>query len=151
MTHLQAGKKAPAFKGLDQNGVLRELKDFIGSKLVIYFYPKDDTPTCTNQACNLRDNYKSLIKAGFTVIGISPDDMKHHVKFKAKYKLPFDLISDPEHKIAEKYGVWGEKTLYGRTYMGIIRTTFILDEKGKISEIIEKVDSKNHSSQILGT
>ena len=116
---------------------------------MIYFYPKDDTPACTAQACDLRDNYKKLIKAGYQVIGISPDEVKKHVKFIAKYDLPFDLISDPEHKIAEKYGVWGEKTLYGRKYMGIIRTTFILDEKGKITDIIEKVDTKNHSSQIL--
>jgi peroxiredoxin Q/BCP len=151
MTHLTTGKKAPAFKGFDQNGNTRELKEFIGKKLVIYFYPKDDTPACTAQACDLRDNYKKLMKAGYEVIGISPDEIKRHVKFIAKYKLPFDLISDPEHKIAEKYGVWGEKTLYGRNYMGIIRTTFILDEKGKITEIIEKVDTKNHSSQVLNS
>lgn len=149
MTHLNIGKKAPAFKGTDQNGEIRELKEFLGKKLVIYFYPKDDTPACTAQACDLRDNYKKLIKAGYQIIGISPDEVKKHVKFIAKYDLPFDLISDPEHKIAEKYGVWGEKTLYGRKYMGIIRTTFILDEKGKITDIIEKVDTKNHSSQIL--
>lgn len=149
MTNLSIGKKAPAFKGTDQNDEIRELKEFSGKKLVIYFYPKDDTPACTAQACDLRDNYKKLIKAGYQVIGISPDEVKKHVKFIAKYDLPFDLISDPEHKIAEKYGVWGEKSLYGRKYMGIIRTTFILDEKGKITDIIEKVDTKNHSSQIL--
>lgn len=149
MTHLEIGKKAPAFKGLDQDENEHQLKDYEGKKLVIYFYPKDDTPACTAQACDLRDNYKKLIKAGFKVLGISPDEPKRHTKFKAKYDLPFDLISDPEHKIAIKYGVWGEKTLYGRKYMGIIRTTFILNEKGKIIDIIEKVDTKNHSYQIL--
>ncbi|MBL7836322.1 MAG: thioredoxin-dependent thiol peroxidase [Bacteroidetes bacterium] len=151
MTHLTTGKKAPAFKGIDQAGHVRELKSYLGKKLLIYFYPKDDTPACTAQACDLRDNYKKLIKAGYQVIGISPDEVKRHVKFISKYDLPFDLISDPEHKIAEKYGVWGEKTLYGRKYMGIIRTSFLLDEKGKITEIIEKVDTKNHSAQVLKT
>lgn len=149
MTHLTIGKKAPAFAGLNQNGETIELKSLLGKKVVLYFYPKDDTPACTAQACDLRDNYKKLKKAGYTIIGISPDEIKRHVKFIAKYELPFDLISDTEVKIAKKYGVWGEKTLYGRTYMGIIRTTFIIDEKGKISDIIEKVVTKDHSAQIL--
>ncbi len=149
MTHLEIGKKAPAFKGTDQNGNIRTLKEFEGKKLVIYFYPKDDTPGCTAQACDLRDNYKRLLKAGYAVIGISPDTEVKHQKFIAKYKLPFDLIADVNTKIAEKYGVWGEKSMYGRKYMGIIRTTFIINEKGKIEDIIEKVDTKDHTAQIL--
>ncbi|MCC6818319.1 MAG: thioredoxin-dependent thiol peroxidase [Bacteroidia bacterium] len=149
MTHLTIGKKAPAFKGIDQNGISRNLKEFLGKKLVLYFYPKDDTPGCTAQACDLRDNYKKLIKNGYSVIGISPDEAKRHLKFIAKYDLPFDLIADTDNKIANAYGVWGEKSMYGRKYMGIFRTTFIIDEKGKITDIIEKVDTKNHSAQIL--
>jgi len=149
MTHLEIGKKAPAFKGTDQNGNIRTLKEFEGKKLVVYFYPKDDTPGCTAQACDLRDNYKRLLKAGYAVIGISPDTEVKHQKFIAKYKLPFDLIADVDTKIAEKYGVWGEKSMYGRKYMGIIRTTFIINEKGKIEDIIEKVDTKDHTAQIL--
>lgn len=149
MTHLEIGKKAPAFKGADQNGNIRSLKEFEGKKLVIYFYPKDDTPGCTAQACDLRDNYKKLLKAGYAVIGVSPDTEIKHQKFIAKYKLPFDLIADVDTKIAQKYGVWGEKSMYGRKYMGIIRTTFIIDEKGKIEDIIEKVDTKDHTAQIL--
>jgi peroxiredoxin Q/BCP len=149
MTHLEIGKKAPAFKGNDQNGNVRALKDFTGKKLVIYFYPKDDTPGCTAQACDLRDNYKKLLKAGYQVIGISPDNETRHQKFIAKYDLPFDLLADTNNAIALKYGVWVEKSMYGRKYMGIARTTFIIDEKGKITDIIEKVDTKAHSAQIL--
>ncbi|MFM6983693.1 MAG: thioredoxin-dependent thiol peroxidase [Chitinophagaceae bacterium] len=149
MTHLEIGKKAPAFKGNDQNGNVRALKEFTGKKLVIYFYPKDDTPGCTAQACDLRDNYKKLLKAGYQVIGISPDNETRHQKFIAKYDLPFDLIADINNAIALKYGVWVEKSMYGRKYMGIARTTFIIDEKGKITDIIEKVDTKAHTAQIL--
>lgn len=149
MTHLEIGKKAPAFKGNDQNGNVRALKDFAGQKLVIYFYPKDDTPGCTAQACDLRDNYKKLLKAGYQVIGISPDTEAKHQKFIAKYELPFDLIADTDNAIALKFGVWVEKSMYGRKYMGIARTTFIIDEKGKITDIIEKVDTKAHTAQIL--
>lgn len=149
MTHLEIGKKAPAFKGNDQNGNVRALKEFTGKKLVIYFYPKDDTPGCTAQACDLRDNYKKLLKAGYQVIGISPDNETRHQKFIAKYDLPFDLIADTDNAIALKYGVWVEKSMYGRKYMGIARTTFIIDEKGKITDIIEKVDTKAHTAQIL--
>jgi peroxiredoxin Q/BCP len=149
MTHLEIGKKAPAFKGNDQNGNVRALKDFAGQKLVIYFYPKDDTPGCTAQACDLRDNYKKLLKAGYQVIGISPDTETKHQKFIAKYELPFDLIADTDNAIALKFGVWVEKSMYGRKYMGIARTTFIIDEKGKITDIIEKVDTKAHTAQIL--
>lgn len=149
MTHLEIGKKAPAFSVPDQNGNIRTLKEFEGKKLVLYFYPKDDTPTCTNEACNLRDNYKKLLKAGYQVVGVSPDEPKKHLKFIDKYDLPFDLLSDVDNKMAIKYGVWGEKSLYGRKYMGILRTTFIINEKGKIEEIIEKVVSKDHAAQIL--
>lgn len=149
MTNLETGKKAPAFKVKDQNEQIRTLKDFEGKKLVLYFYPKDDTPTCTTEACNLRDNYKKLISEGYQVLGVSPDSPEKHQKFIAKFQLPFDLLSDEDTKMAQKYGVWGEKSLYGRKYMGIIRTTFIIDEKGKIEEIIEKVKSKEHTSQIL--
>jgi len=149
MTNLEIGKKAPAFKGNDQNGNSRSLKDFTGKKLVIYFYPKDDTPGCTAQACDLRDNYKKLIKAGYEVIGVSPDTEAKHQKFIAKYELPFDLIADTDNAIALKFGVWVEKSMYGRKYMGIARTTFIIDEAGKITDIIEKVDTKAHTAQIL--
>lgn len=149
MTHLEIGKKAPAFKGNDQNGNVRALKDFAGKKLVIYFYPKDDTPGCTAQACDLRDNYKKLLKAGYQVIGVSPDTETKHQKFIAKYELPFDLIADTDNAIALKFGVWVEKSMYGRKYMGIARTTFIIDENGKITDIIEKVDTKAHTAQIL--
>jgi peroxiredoxin Q/BCP len=149
MTNLEIGKKAPAFKGIDQNGNSRSLKDFTGKKLVIYFYPKDDTPGCTAQACDLRDNYKKLIKAGYEVIGVSPDTEAKHLKFIAKYELPFDLIADTDNAIALKFGVWVEKSMYGRKYMGIARTTFIIDETGKITDIIEKVDTKAHTAQIL--
>lgn len=149
MTHLETGKKAPAFSVPDQNGNIRTLKEFEGKKLVLYFYPKDDTPTCTTEACNLRDNYKKLLKAGYQVIGVSPDEPKKHLKFIDKYELPFDLLSDVDNKMAIKYDVWGEKSLYGRKYMGILRTTFVINEKGKIEEIIEKVVSKDHAAQIL--
>jgi peroxiredoxin Q/BCP len=149
MTNLEIGKKAPAFKGNDQNGNSRSLKDFTGKKLVIYFYPKDDTPGCTAQACDLRDNYKKLIKAGYEVIGVSPDTEAKHQKFIAKYELPFDLIADTDNAIALKFGVWVEKSMYGRKYMVIARTTFIIDETGKITDIIEKVDTKAHTAQIL--
>lgn len=149
MTHLETGKKAPAFSVPDQNGNIRTLKEFEGKKLVLYFYPKDDTPTCTTEACNLRDNYKKLLKAGYQVVGVSPDEPKKHLKFIDKYELPFDLLSDVDNKMAIKYGVWGEKSLYGRKYMGILRTTFVINEKGKIEEIIEKVVSKDHAAQIL--
>src|SRR5882757_4303268 len=117
MTSVTEGTKAPAFKGKDQNGKPILLADFKGKKIVLYFYPEDDTPTCTEQACNLRDNFGLLKKNGFIVLGISPDDVKKHKKFEDKYDLPFTLIADPEHRIIDKYGVWGEKQLFGRNYM----------------------------------
>lgn len=116
----------------------------------MYFYPKDDTPGCTAQACSLRDNYEGLLAKGFVVLGVSVDDEKSHQKFIKKHQLPFDLLADNEQKIVNDYGVWAEKSMYGRTYMGIIRTTFVIDEKGIIEEIIQKVDTKNHATQILG-
>ncbi len=149
MSQLEIGKKAPAFKLKNQNGETVSLKEFLGKKIVLYYYPKDDTPGCTAEACDLRDNYKKLLKEGYVVLGISPDDEKKHAKFITKYKLPFDLLCDEDHKVSLKYGVWVEKSMYGRKYMGIARTTFIIDEKGKISEIISKVETKNHSKQIL--
>lgn len=148
-THLTEGKKAPAFKGKDQNGKDVALADYKGKKIVLYFYPEDDTPTCTVQACNLRDNFNLLRKKGFVVLGVSPDEEKKHKKFEAKYDLPFTLIADASHTIIDKYGVWGEKQLYGRTYMGLHRTTFLIDEKGIIRKIFLKPKSKKHTEEIL--
>ena len=149
MSTIEIGKKAPAFSGNDQNGVKRTLKEFAGKKLVLYFYPKDDTPGCTAEACDLRDNYDKFIAAGYAIIGVSPDEEKKHQKFITKYELLFDLLADTDHSIAEAFGVWVEKSMYGRKYMGIARTTFVIDEKGLIQDIIEKVNTKDHSSQIL--
>lgn len=148
-TSLQAGQKAPAFSAKDQDGNTVSLKDFRGRKVVLYFYPEDDTPTCTTQACNLRDNYGTLKKAGYDVIGISPNDEKSHQKFKTKFDLPFTLLADPDHKIINVYGVWGEKNLYGRKYMGLHRTTFVIDEKGVIEKVILRPRSKVHAEEIL--
>ena len=148
-THLRVGQKAPAFTGVDQDGKKISLSDFEGQKVVLYFYPEDDTPTCTVQACNLRDNYLLLKKNGFKVIGISPDDEKSHQKFREKFNLPFTLIADPQHKIIDKYGVWGLKNLYGREYMGLFRTTFMIDEKGIISKIFLRPKNKEHAQEIV--
>lgn len=148
-THLQAGDKAPAFSGLDQNGIKVSSKDFKGKKIVLYFYPEDDTPVCTVQACNLRDNFSMLKEQGFEVIGVSPDDVEAHQKFKNKYQLPFILLSDPKHKIIDAYGVWGEKNLYGHKHMGIHRTTFVIDEKGVITKIFKKPKTKAHAEEII--
>ena len=149
MTELKEGQKAPAFKGKDQNGNTVSLADFKGQKVVLYFYPEDDTPTCTIQACNLRDNFSLLKKNGFVVLGISPDEEKKHKKFETKYGLPFTLIADTKHTIIDKYGVWGEKQLYGRNYMGLHRTTFLIDEKGIVKKIFLKPKSKQHTEEIL--
>jgi thioredoxin-dependent peroxiredoxin len=149
MTQLTEGQKAPAFKGKDQNGNPVSLADYKGKKVVLYFYPEDDTPTCTVQACNLRDNFGLLKKNGFIVLGVSPDEEKKHKKFEAKYDLPFTLIADADHTIIDKYGVWGEKQLYGRTYMGLHRTTFLIDGKGVIRKIFLKPKSKQHTEEIL--
>jgi peroxiredoxin Q/BCP len=146
---LEVGDKAPVFKGVDQDSNKISLTDFKGKKVVLYFYPKDDTPGCTKQACNLRDNYDALLKAGYVVVGISTDDEKSHQKFIKKFELPFPLIADTDRSINEQYGVWAEKSMYGRTFMGTVRTTFIIDEKGIITEIINKVKTDNHAAQIL--
>lgn len=146
---LKTGDKAPDFTANDQNGENISLSDFKGQKVVLYFYPKDDTPGCTAQACNLRDNYEQLINQGYVVLGISKDDEKSHLKFIKKYDLPFSLIADTDTKINEAYGVWVEKSMYGKTYMGTARTTFVIDKEGFIQEIIEKVDTKNHINQII--
>ncbi|HEU0064712.1 MAG TPA: thioredoxin-dependent thiol peroxidase [Flavisolibacter sp.] len=150
-TNLQEGEKAPLFTGVDQDGNKFSLANLKGHKVVLFFYPEDDTPTCTIQACNLRDNYGLLKKNGFTVIGISPDTPKSHTKFREKFNLPFTLIADPEHKIIDKYGVWGQKKLYGREYMGLHRTTFVLDEKGIIKKIFLRPKNKAHAEEIIET
>lgn len=149
MTHLQEGDKAPNFTGKDADGNKISLAGYKGKKLVLYFYPQDDTPTCTVQACNLRDNDTLLRKEGFSIVGISPDDEKSHQKFEKKFSLPFPLIADPDHTIIDRYGVWGEKQLYGRTYMGLHRTTFLIDEKGIIRKIFLKPKSKQHAEEIV--
>lgn len=144
------GEKAPAFKEKDQDGNWVKLSDFKGTKLVLYFYPKDSTPTCTTQACNLRDNYEQLLAKGYKVLGVSVDDEKSHRKFIAKHNLPFPLLADTEHRMVNDYGVWGEKKMYGHTFMGVFRTTFVIDGKGRITEVITKVKSKDHAAQING-
>ena len=149
MAQLSEGQKAPAFKAKDQNSSTVSLSDYKGKKVVLYFYPEDDTPTCTVEACNLRDNYKVLQKKGLVILGVSPDDEKKHKKFEEKYKLPFTLLADPEKKIIEKYGVWGEKNMYGHKYMGLLRTTFLIDKNGFIQKIFRKPKSKIHSEEIL--
>ena len=146
---LQVGDIAPDFEVKNQRGELVKLSGFRGQKVVLYFYPKDDTPGCTAQACSLRDNYDALLKQGYVVLGVSVDNEKKHQKFIDKYELPFPLLADTEHEIVEKYGVWQEKSMYGRKYMGTMRYTFVIDEEGKIEEIITKVDTKNHAAQIL--
>jgi len=149
MTTLKEGDKAPDFTAKDQNGKTVSLSDFRGKNVILYFYPKDDTPTCTVEACNFRDNYQSMLSKGFEVIGVSADDEKSHKKFIKKYTLPFTLISDTDKTIIEAYGLWGEKTLFGKTYMGILRTTFLINGSGIIDLIIDKVDSKNASQQVI--
>jgi len=146
---LAVGNPAPSFEAKDQNGNIIKLSDFKGRKVVLYFYPKDATPGCTAQACNLRDNYAALQKVGFIVLGVSSDSEKSHLKFIEKQNLPFPLIADEDLKVHEAYGTWVEKSMYGRKYMGTARTTFVIDENGTLTEIIEKVDTKNHTNQIL--
>ena len=149
MSKLQIGDKAPAINAVDQNGNNITLKQYQGTKVVLYFYPKDMTPGCTAQSCNLSDNYKLLLDKGYDVLGVSCDSVKRHQKFIAKHDLPFNLISDEDHKVVNDYGVWQLKKFMGREYMGIIRTTFIIDENGLISYIISKVNTKEHTSQII--
>ncbi len=149
MIKLKEGDKAPAFSGRDQNGNKVSLSDYKGRKLLLYFYPEDDTPTCTIQACNLRDNYSLLKKHGFDVVGISPDEEKSHKKFETKFHLPFTLIADPSHKIIDKYGVWGEKQMFGNQYMGVHRTSFLVDENGIIRKIFLRPRNKAHAEEVL--
>ena len=151
MTHLKPGDKAPEFKGIDQNEQTISLKDFQGKKIILYFYPKDNTPGCTAEACDLRDNYELWLKKGYQVIGVSPDAVKSHQRFIEKYNLPFPLISDTGKEILKAYGVWGLKKNYGREYEGVFRTTFIIDEAGNIEHVFKKVKTKEHSAQILST
>lgn len=146
---LNIGDKAPAFEGIDQNENPIKLSDFTGKKVVLYFYPKDNTPGCTAQACNLRDNHQALLDAGYAVIGISSDSAKKHQNFISKFDLPFPLIADEDKSIHEAFGTWVEKSMYGRKYMGTARITFIINEEGAIEDIIEKVKTKEHTAQIL--
>lgn len=149
MAVLKKGSKAPNFKAKDQDGNPISLSDFKGKKVVLYFYPHDDTPTCTIQACNLRDNYALLQKKGYQVVGVSVDGVASHRKFADKYDLPFPLVSDEDKKIVDKYNLWGQKQMMGRTFMGTFRTTFLIDEEGKIVSIIDKPVSKDHTEEVL--
>lgn len=147
--NLKVGDQAPDFVSTDQDGQNVKLSDFKGRKVVLYFYPKDNTPGCTAEACNLRDNYNQFISGGYEILGVSSDSEKSHQKFIEKYDLPFRLLADTDKDIHEKYGTWVEKSMYGRKYMGTARITFVIDEEGKIEKIIEKVKTKDHTAQIL--
>ena len=149
---MEVGTKAPDFLGLDENGNEIHVSDFKGKKLVLYFYPKDSTPGCTQEACNLRDNYERFLAKGYAVVGVSVQDAKSHLKFKAKNNLPFPLIADTDMKLNEAFGVWGEKSMYGRKYMGTFRTTFIINEEGVVERIFgpKQIKVKEHANQILG-
>jgi peroxiredoxin Q/BCP len=149
MAILSKGVQAPEFRGLNQNGEKITLTGFRGKKLILYFYPKDNTPGCTAESCNLNDNYQQWLSKGYEVVGISPDSVASHKKFADKFQFRFNLIADPETEILQAYGVWGEKSMYGRKYMGVMRTTFVINEDGIIEDIFEKVDTKNHTKQII--
>ena len=149
MPRPQVGEKAPAFEAPDQNGKMRSLHEFKGQRLVLYFYPKDDTPGCTAEACSLRDHYQSLLQAGYQILGVSSDSPASHQKFITKFQLPFDLISDQDKTVHEAFGTWIQKSMYGRSYMGTDRVTFVIGPDGIIQEVIAKVDTKNHAAQIL--
>lgn len=146
---LKIGDKAPYFEGSDKDGNIIKLTDFAGKKLVLYFYPKDNTPGCTAEACDLRDNYERFLSLGYAVVGVSKDSQKSHAKFVEKFNLPFPLLSDEKTEILQAYEAWGKKKLYGREYMGAIRKTFVINEEGIIEDVIEKVKTKDHTSQIL--
>jgi peroxiredoxin Q/BCP len=146
---LQQGTLAPDFTLPADGGGTVTLSDYRGKKVVLYFYPKDDTPGCTTEACSFRDDYSQILAAGAVVLGVSPDPVKSHDKFKLKFSLPFALLSDPEHRVAELYGAWGEKKMYGKSYMGILRTTFVIDEEGKILRVFPKVKPEGHSQEVL--
>ncbi|MFW5972373.1 MAG: thioredoxin-dependent thiol peroxidase [Bacteroidota bacterium] len=145
----EPGAKAPEFEGQTQTGDTVRLSDLRGKKVALYFYPKDDTPGCTKQACNLRDDYQQLQEAGIAVVGVSADDVESHRKFADKYSLPFPLIADPEHQILEAYGVWGERSLYGRKFMGIQRTTFLIDEEGRVVDTIKRPKVSEHAREVI--
>ena len=149
MRNLSVGDHAPAIEAVDQEGKKITLEDYRGKKIVLYFYPKDNTPGCTAESCDLRDHYDRFLKEGFEIIGVSADSEKSHQNFIEKYQLPFRLIADTERKVLEDYGAWGEKKMYGKAYMGILRKTFVIDEKGIIIKIIDKVNTKEHSTQIF--
>ncbi len=149
MSNVKEGDLAPAIKARDENGKMITLEEFRGKKVVLYFYPKDNTPGCTAEACDLRDHYSRFLEQGFEIIGVSADSEKSHQNFKNKYKLPFSLISDVDKKVLQAYGAWGEKSMYGKSYMGILRKTFIINEEGYVEKIIEKVKTKEHSKQIF--
>ncbi|MDY0076443.1 MAG: thioredoxin-dependent thiol peroxidase [Bacteroidales bacterium] len=146
---LEKGEKAPEFSAKDQHGNTVSLSDFKGKNVVLYFYPKDNTPGCTKEACNLRDNHDELIDKGFVVLGVSPDTEESHQKFAEKFSLPFSLLADPELKIVKAYGAWGEKNMYGKKYEGLLRSTFIINKEGKIEEVIKKVKTDDHANQIF--
>ena len=149
MSLLAAGDKAPDFRTIDQDGETVSLKDFRGKKVVLYFYPKDDTPGCTKEACSFRDGFAAFRRRKIEVLGVSVDDEKSHRKFAEKYSLPFRLLADPDKKIVKDYGVWGEKSMYGRKYMGTLRVTYVIDEKGKIAAVWPKVKPEGHAEEIL--
>lgn len=149
MTKLKAGDKAPDFSGINQDGKEIKLNDFAGKKLILYFYPKDDTPGCTAESCDLNDNYSHWLEKGFEVVGVSPDSVESHKKFRDKFGLKFNLIADTEKEILQAYDAWGEKSMYGKKYLGVLRTTFVIDENGIILEIFDKVKTKDHSKQIF--
>jgi peroxiredoxin Q/BCP len=149
MAQLKVGDRAPEFSGLNQNGELISSANYAGKRLILYFYPKDNTPGCTAESCNLNDNYAMWLSKGYEVIGVSPDSVGSHKKFAEKFQFGFNLLADPETVILQAYGVWGEKSMYGRSYMGVIRTTFVINENGIIENIFDKVDTKNHSDQII--
>jgi peroxiredoxin Q/BCP len=149
MVTLKVGDKAPDFSAPDQNGKIWTLSEMRGKKTVLVFYSEDGSPTCTIQACNLRDNYDALMKAGFQLLTISPDTAKKHKKFEAKFQLPFIMLTDPEHHVLDKYGIWDEKELFGRRYMGVLRTTFVIDEKGIIIRVFHTPKNKAHVQEIL--
>lgn len=148
MSILAIGENAPNFEGFNQFGDKVSLDNFRGKKLILYFYPKDNTPGCTAESCNLNDNYQYWLSKGYEVLGVSPDSVASHKKFADKYQFGFTLVSDPEANILKAYGAWGEKNMYGRKYMGVLRTTFVIDEQGVIEQIFDKVDTKNHTSQL---
>lgn len=146
---IQAGIPAPEFSLADETGTFRQLKDYQGKPLILYFYPKDDTPGCTQEACNFRDDYSAYENAGVVILGVSPDSPKSHTKFKAKFGLPFSLLADEEHQVAELYGVWGPKKYMGNSYEGVYRTTFLIDPQGQIVKVFENVKPAEHSAEIL--